>query len=143
MLLTIFLPVNTPVAFTAPWAQAWREVLNASEIYRSAAAAWEGAVALVMHAEDDVPARAVYLDLWHGECRAAGAAGPEDLERARFVFEAPVGTWRELMEGRTSPMTALLAGGLRLTRGSLLELLPFASAAKELMAVASKVPVAF
>ena len=135
--------MNIPIAFTAPWAQAWREVLNQSEIYRSAAAAWEGAVALVMHAEDGAPGRAVYLDLWHGECRAAGEAGPEDLERARFVFEAPVGTWRELMEGRTTPMAALLAGGLRLTRGGLLELLPFASAAKELMAAASRMPVAF
>ncbi len=131
------------LAFTAPWAHAWRDHLNQSEIYRSAASAWEGAVALIMHHDDEGKRRAVYLDLWHGECRAAREASEQDLESAAFVFEAPAGTWRELLEGRTSPMTALLAGGLRLTRGGVLELLPFATAAKELMAAASRMPVAF
>jgi putative sterol carrier protein len=125
--------------FSATWARAWRDALNASEAYKRAAASWEGAVALVMHpdAASGVTApRAVWLDLWHGSCREARLATEADVASAAFVIEAQASVWRELLHGKSSPITALMLGRLRLTRGSLSALLPFAGAANELVGTA-------
>jgi putative sterol carrier protein len=132
--------------FTTAWADAWRDALNASEGYRSAAAAWEGAVALVMHPDGTngvAGQRAVYLDLWHGECRAARVATEGDLAAAAYVIEAAAGTWRDLLGARSSPIMALMTGRLRLTRGNIASLLPYASAANELVATAARIESLF
>lgn len=126
--------------FTGAWADAWRDALNASEGYRRAAAAWEGAVALVMQPDGTAgidERRAVFLDLWHGECRAARVAADGDVEAAAYVIEASAGTWRDLLGARSSPIMALMTGRLSLTRGNIAALLPYASAANELVATAA------
>jgi putative sterol carrier protein len=129
-------------AFSAAWAQAWAQALNESSAYREAAAEWEGPVALVL---DDGPGsrRAVLLDLWHGGCRAAGTADPDDLEAARFVFRGSAAAWRHILVEGGSPVVALLSGRIRLARGDLSALLPYASAARELLSLAGSVPVRF
>ena len=132
--------------FTTSWADAWREALNASEGYRRAAAAWEGAVALVMQPDGMagiVKRRAVFLDLWHGECRAARVAADGDLEAADFVIEAAAATWRDLLGARSSPILALMTGRLSLTRGDIASLLPYASASNELVATAASIESTF
>lgn len=128
--------------FTEEWAREWCAALNGSETYRAAAATWEGSVALVMRSDagggdGGDGDRAVFLDLWHGECRAARRATADDLVRATYVLEATASDWRELLEGRMVPAMALLAGRLRLTRGSLATLLPYVGAARELVATAT------
>jgi putative sterol carrier protein len=125
-----------PTAFTAEWADAWCRALNESDAYRTAGAQWEGDVVLVMTAEGDAPARAVHLDLHHGQCRGGRMATAADYAEARYVMEAGPATWRELLGGRTAPLMALLSGRLRLTRGNLAALVPFAGAAGELVATA-------
>jgi putative sterol carrier protein len=133
-------------AFTPEWAAAWQDALQASEGYRRAAATWEGAVALVMHADPALGVaerRAVWLDLWHGECRAARLATEEDLLTAAYVIEAGAPIWRDLLDGRTSPVMALMTGKLSLTRGNLAALIPYAGAANELVAVASRINTTF
>lgn len=122
--------------FTAEWAGRWCRALNASAAYRAAGARWEGDVALVMSAEPGSAVRAVYLDLHHGECRSARVASEADLASASYVMEAGSATWQELLGGRTPPLMALLSGRLRLTRGSLAALVPFAGAAAELVGTA-------
>jgi len=133
-------------AFTAAWANAWRDALNASETYRRAAASWEGAVALVMHPDGEAgiaERRTAFLDLWHGACRAARVASEADLAAAPFVIEGGAGTWRDLLSARTSPILALMTGKLSLTRGSVTALLPYASAANELVVTAARVHTVF
>lgn len=128
--------MNGPTAFTAEWADAWCRALNESAAYRRAGAEWEGDVVLVMSADGDSPARAVHLDLHRGACRGARIATADDVAGARYVMEAAPVTWRELLGGRTAPLMALMSGRLRLTRGSLTALVPFAGAAGELVAAA-------
>jgi putative sterol carrier protein len=132
--------------FSASWAQAWQELLNGSATYRRAAESWESSVALVMtpSAPDGVPAaRGVFLDLWRGHCRDARVASPDDLAAAAFVIEAPPRVWRDLLSAELSPVVALMAGTLRLTRGNLMTLLPHAGAARELVSAAHGIRVAF
>jgi putative sterol carrier protein len=134
-------------AFTQAWADAWAAELNASPSYRAAAARWDGAVALVMEDAGDRAGRAVLLDLWHGGCRSAvamdaGADAPA-LADAAFVFSGALAGWRQVFAEGVSPVIALLNGRIRLARGRLAALLPYAGAAKELLELAGRVVTSF
>ncbi|HEU5219986.1 MAG TPA: hypothetical protein VFU23_15100 [Gemmatimonadales bacterium] len=131
-------------AFTQSWTQAWARELNESPAYRTAAATWEGPVALILDDPDPAARKAVVLDLWHGACRTAGVAAPETaLSQVRFAFEGGRDAWRQVLSDGGSPALALMSGQIRLTKGSLAALLPFASAAQALLELAGRVPTAF
>ncbi len=132
-----------PELFSDPWAARWCAELNASVAYRGAAAEWEGGVALVMTAPEPRHARAVFLDSSRGVCREARAANEEDLAAAVYIFEAAPAIWRQLFTGGLAPVMALFSGKLRLTRGNLAALMPYAGAARELIATAGAVPARF
>jgi putative sterol carrier protein len=139
-------PAHMPVeAFSEQWALEWCRILNERAAYRAAAASWEGPIALAMTRSGAARAeqRAVFLDLWHGECRAARRATDEDLEAARFVITGTASAWRELLAGNLAPLTAIMSGKIRLTRGSMAALVPYAAAARELVAAALDMDVEF
>jgi len=127
---------------TEGWAAEWRDALNASDAYRQAAASWEGAVVAAMRAEPErgIARRAVFLDLWHGTCRAARLASDADVESARYVLTASASTWVELLGGALDPASAVMGGRLELTKGSVMALFPHIAAARELVAVAKALP---
>lgn len=127
--------------FSDGWARAWCAALNASEGYRAAARNWEGVVALVMNGGET--ARAAVIDSAAGICRTARAADAADLASAAYVFEGGPQVWREVFTGQLAPVMALMTGRLKLSRGSLAALMPHAAAARELLAAAGTVPVAF
>ena len=129
-------------AFTTEWAEAWGAALNASATYRDAAATWEGSVAVVASTAGERLA-AVFLDVWHGGCRVARAATDADLAEAVYVLEAEPVAWKAVLGGGVSPMMALLSGRVKLARGELAKLLPYATAAKELVTLAGSVPAEF
>jgi putative sterol carrier protein len=140
------LPSRSPPlldAFSHEWAQAWARALNASDAYRSAAATWEGAVGLLLDAGEPQDRRAVVLDLWHGVCRSAQVADPENLDSARFVFRGNSAAWRQVLNDGGSPVMALMTGRIRLAKGELAALLPYAHAARELLGLAGSVPTRF
>ncbi len=130
--------------FTPAWAQGWGDALNASDAYRMAAARWEGAVLMDVLAD---PAHglaqdtAVFLDLWHGSCRVARLAEPEDRAQARFVLRGPLAVWLQVLSGEMAPTTAILRGKIALAKGSLGGLLPHVAAANALVEVARTVTV--
>lgn len=128
--------------FTGEWSAACCERLNESEAYRAAAAGWEEPTVLVMKADEaaGVPEeRAVFLDLYHGQCRGTRLATDEDRGRAVFVLTGAPAAWGEVLRGETDPIAALMRGKLRLEKGSLFALAKYAGAAKELVAVAASV----
>jgi putative sterol carrier protein len=130
--------------FSDAWARACAELLNRQDGYRSAAAGWEVTVMLTMSSiEADGSERRVFLDLWRGECREARAAGPEDEALARYVLSGTVAAWQQVLTGRVAPLFAIMSGKLRLTKGSLMELFPYVTAAKELVAAAALVRASF
>jgi len=127
--------------FSDAWARACAEMLSAREAYRVAAANWEGAVVLVMAGEGSE--RRVFLDLWRGDCRAARAAELADEELARYVLSGTHAAWRQVLTGTLAPLLAIMTGKLRLTKGNLAELVPYAGVARELVAAAAAVPAVF
>ncbi len=132
--------------FSDDWARTFGASINANPAYREAAAAWEWPLVLSCHAAPDFALpepRAIHLDLWHGECRAARAATPQDLETAPYVLAADVRTWKQVVDGRLDPVMGIMSGKLKLTRGKVSALLGFVKAAKELVGTAARVETAF
>lgn len=132
--------------FTEAWCAACCAQLNTRESYREAAAGWLGAVVLVMTAD---PAhgiereRAVWIDLHQGVCRDARVATDADRASAAYVLEADPAGWKRLLAGEADPVSSMMTGKLRLTRGSLFALAKYAQAAREMVLAAGEVGGAF
>jgi putative sterol carrier protein len=132
--------------FTEKWAKAWGKGVNENAAYRKAAANWEGAIALVMTQDSSrgiTTERSVVADLWHGDCRGAKAATPADLDEAPYVIKASPETWKSVLSGEVDPIFGLLRGKLKLAKGSIFSLVPYAVAAKELVNSAARVDTSF
>lgn len=132
--------------FTDAWAQLWGDEINDNDDYKKAAAKWEGAIALHMTADADmgIPEdRVVIADLWHGDCRGAKASTLDDMDEAPYIIRAVPATWKSVLAGKTDPIVGLMGGKLKLAKGGLFALLPYAKAAKELVASAISVDATF
>jgi len=128
--------------FSAAWAAAWREEINASRGYRRSGARWNDSIVFVMTAGPAAGAaseRAVLLDLSHGECRAARLASPADLSTAAFVIAADPETWQRVLGGKLDIVMAIMQKRFSLRRGTMAELLPHASAAHDLLAATRRI----
>jgi putative sterol carrier protein len=130
--------------FTEEWGQVYMNAINSSEGYAEAAESWRWPVALVVEAapgEGITEPRAILLELEHGTCRLARAVSPDEAaEKADYVMEADIATWKEVMQGRLDPVVATMQGKVRLSKGSLMSLAPYMRAAQELVRCAGRVP---
>lgn len=128
--------------FTGGWARDWCDEINDSAAYAEAAESWEGALVLAVHADPSYgleEGRAVWVDLWHGECRGARAATDADREEAPYVIAADPYSWQRVLDGELDPISGLMRGKLKLESGSVVELARYVRAAKELVAAATRV----
>ncbi len=137
-----------PTLFSEAWAQAYQQAINNNPAYRSASLRWDaGSLAFVIHASPKdgflTPA-AVLLDLHRGNCRAAHSTPlAQAVSRAAFVIEGDYGNWIKVLSGQADPLKMLMRGALRLSKGSMLRLLPFTQSAQELVSSAQRIqPVA-
>lgn len=121
--------------FTHEWAVACGEEIRSNEDYRAAAQKWEWPLVFTMTADPklDLPERSVYLDLYHGECREARAATPADVESVPYLISADPQTWKKVLDRDLEPVSGLMRGKLKLAKGSLVSLLPYVTAAKEMV----------
>jgi len=129
--------------FTDDWARACAEAINANDAYRSAAATWEGAVLLQITGTEPDSGRRVFLDLWRGECREARAGSDADEAAARYVLAGEWTSWRLVLTGGMAPVMAIMMGKLRITKGSLPELLPHVESARQLVLSVASVAAIF
>jgi len=124
-------------AFTEEWAERCAVAIRNSASYRETASGWEGDLIFVMKRTPPSEDRAVYFSLWHGECREARLASEADHAAARYVIEGSESSWAQALGGRLPPLLALMTGRMRLTRGKLGDLAPYALAARDLLAAVS------
>jgi putative sterol carrier protein len=139
-------PSQPHAFFSDAWVAAWIDEIQGSESYRQAASAWEGSLIFRLGTASAGPSgenRAVFLDLWHGECRLGRLATAEDIMEASYIIEADLPVWKGLLQGKAQPLMALMTGKLRLKRGNLSALMPHVQASQELVAAASRVPTDF
>jgi putative sterol carrier protein len=129
------MPVKFP---TDAWVKALQLELNQSAAYRQAAHNWEGDFYFVVSASNGAPAAYLYMDLWHGECRAAYAADGPETRAAEFTIEAPLAAWRKVISGQLDPIQGLMTRQLRL-RGQLLKVMRAPRAATELVRCCTRI----
>ena len=135
-----------PIPFpTDSWIRALMVELNNSPAYREAAANWEGDFYFVV-TPDPSPAPAagvqpvtLYMDLWHGECRAAYEVQDPSAHTPEFAIEAPLRFWRSVITGRLDPIQALMTRQLKL-KGPMLKVMRAPRAAAELVRCCGRVP---
>lgn len=125
---------------SAEWAEALRTALGANEEYRTAAAAWEGDLLLLVRGDEVAPnGEGIYLDLAHGSCRAAEYVADPRGRSTEFVYEGSRADWARLVRREIDPVKAILDGTFKV-RGNLAKLMRFTRAAKALVETASRVP---
>ncbi len=122
-----------PIPFASDaWIKALQAELNQSESYRAAAQHWEGDFAFVVHLDRESPPVSLYMDLWHGACRAAYRADNSSTLMPEFVIEAPLATWRKVIEQKLDPIQGLVTRQLKL-KGPLVKVLRAPMAAMTLV----------
>ena len=122
---------------TDEWIKALAAELNQSEAYRSSASHWEGDFYFVI-TDQGAPPVYLYMDLWHGECRAAyGVTNPAALT-PEFVIEAPLATWRKVVDKKLDPIQGLVTRQLKL-KGPLAKVLRAPMAAMNLVQCCTRV----
>jgi len=135
-----------PLFPSKEWLDTYVERINDSAEYREAAATWEGDVSYVFEAEPDkgVPEEIwSWLDLWHGECRDARYALPqEEGEKAKFIIRAPYTRWKEVIKKQLEPVKGIMQGKLKL-KGDYPTIIRYVKAANELVNLAGSVPTEF
>lgn len=124
------------------WIKALMKRVNDSAKYQKAAEKWEGDLFFVVEAgpglADDTY---LYMDLWHGQCRGAGAFAPHE-KSPEFEIRAPLPTWQQVLQGRLDPIRGLTTRRLKL-KGNLMQILKTPRAALELVNCAREVPTEF
>ena len=131
--------------FTQDWAVAWGEAIRASDSYRTAARRWQWPMVITMSFDPDLdlPDRSVFLDLFEGDCREARSATETDRAAVPFIISGDFHAWKQVLERDLDPILALIAIKLKLEKGSLAALIPYVTAARELVATAAQVPYRF
>ena len=120
------------------WANALKDAINASDAYRAAAADWEGDFYFIANMKDK-STRAVYLDLWHGECRGASMVSDMAAQSPEFEVSGKVDSWKKVIDKKVDPIQALITRQLKL-KGNMAKVLRSVKAAQELVNCATQVP---
>jgi putative sterol carrier protein len=129
---------------TQEWLDAFKAAINASAAYRESAKSWEGDFYFVVEPEPDTSDAPVlmYLDLWHGECRAARIVANEADQSPEFRIAGSSAKWRKLIEQRTDPIKALMTNMLRI-KGNMAKVVRNVRAAQDLVQCAYTVETTF
>jgi putative sterol carrier protein len=98
------------------WVEALVQILNGDERYSQVAHKWEGDLLFVVRPDrsggggGNEDQSHVYLDLWHGKCRAGRYLPPHagDLPKPAFTMTADLGQFRQILKGELDPMQAML-----------------------------------
>jgi len=94
---------------TEAWVNALMDKLNTDEQYAQIAKKWEGAILFKIDPDGDFQdTRILYLDLWHGNCRAAYMVGDGKVHDAAFMLTALYSNYVKLLNGEIDPMQVLL-----------------------------------
>jgi len=126
------------------WTREYKDKLNSNASYEEAGKNWEGALTFVVQKDGSFERDAyIYLDLYHGKCRDAKFSETgTDLPPSEYKYSGPYGNWRKLINKEIDPIQGLLTGKFKL-QGSMMKIMRFTKAAKEMVSTASLVQTEF
>lgn len=134
------------MSYTFPsleWVVELERQINADEIYADAARTWEGDLNFIVEGIPGFDKSAViYLDLWHGKCRAADFTFGEAARSAAFKINAPLANWKRVITKQVGPIPALISGQLKV-HGNLPHILRYVRAVQQLVECATRIETEF
>ncbi|MHB8573112.1 MAG: SCP2 sterol-binding domain-containing protein [Candidatus Dormibacteria bacterium] len=139
------MPQTAYRAFSTEWAQAFKEELNRSEVYRQQGKGWKWTVALVVEAEPDrnfPDTRGVWLDLFDGEARDVKIVDPDEAAKADFIISAPYSRWKQVAKKELDATKGMMQGKLKL-KGDLPTIVRYTRASQEMTECTTRVPVIY
>jgi len=130
------------------WVSAYKDAVNANEGYRKAGKDWTfGAVAMVVEADASIgieKAIGMILDVHEGVCRGTKyVLGIDGVESAPFIIVGSYDRWKEVVEGKSDPIKAMMQGKLKLQKGHLPTILRFVESNRQLVVSATHVATRF
>jgi len=124
------------------WIEKYVEALNNNSRYEDAAKTWEGDFIFQINADGNIfkEDQRFYIDLWHGKCRSARMAKPDDT--AEFTYSGPLKNWKLLFAGKIDPIKGIMARKFKLD-GDMGKVMRYTKAALELVATTREVPTRY
>jgi putative sterol carrier protein len=103
------------------WVMKYKESLNNSKSYKEAAKNWEGSM-LFTFEKSDKTTIAIFVDLWHGECRDAKIIHDPALltekinsPDMKIMLSGPAKNWiKESQKAKSNITAALMTGALKI-----------------------------
>ena len=130
-------------AFSSEWASAFKDEVNRSSAYKTAAKGWKWTVGLVVEAEPDKhfpESRGVVMDLFDGEARDVTVGPAADAQKCDFVITAPYSRWKEVATKQLDATKGMLQGKLKL-KGDLPTIVRYTKASQEMTECTTRVAV--
>jgi len=130
-------------AFSPEWAQAFKDEINKSEVYRKAGKGWQWTVGLVVEAEPDrnfPETKGVVMDLFEGEARDIKVGTPTEAQACDFVISAPYSRWKQVATRELDATRGMLQGKLKL-KGNLPTVVRYTKASQEMTECTTRVTV--
>lgn len=128
---------------TEEWIKAYQQQINQSERYKKVGATWEGDFYFVIVPNGLMEHGAIYyLDLWHGECRAACLAEAENQFAPAFRLESVDANWQAIINRKLDPIQGMMTRKIKL-QGDMSKIMRYVPAAQELVMCATRVPTEF
>jgi putative sterol carrier protein len=125
------------------WIKALMDDLNKSAAYAEAAKTWEGDFYFVVEPGGTLDKTVLlYMDLWHGNCRAAFEVADESAKTPVFRMSAPVAIWKKVLTKKLDPIQGMVTGQLKL-KGNMAMVMKSVKAAKELVESCTRIETEF
>jgi putative sterol carrier protein len=124
---------------SAEWLNAFKDKLNSDAHYAQVAKNWEGDMYFIIEPEGNLKEQMVmYLDLWHGQCRAVELVSDIAKYSPVFTLRAAYGHFAAVLTGKLDPMQAMLTrkldvkGNMAVMMRNVPTVLDFVRCAKEI-----------
>jgi len=133
-----------PKFATEEWAREYVSKLNSNASYEDAGKNWEGDIVFVIQKDEAFDKDAyLYLDLYHGKCRNSKFSFEDsELPDPEYKYIGPYTNWKRLINKEIDPIQGLLTGKFKL-QGSMMKIMRFTKAAKEMVNTAASVDTQF
>jgi len=95
------------------WIKVFMEALNNNPAYADVAKNWEGDMCFQIEVPGAPEPTRLYLDLWHGKCRAAYQIADPQHKPAAFKLSAPLENFARVLRGELDPIQAMVTGKLK------------------------------
>jgi putative sterol carrier protein len=131
-------------AFSNEWATQFKDEVNKSSVYKSAAKGWKWTVGLVVEAEPDKhfpEARGVMLDLYDGTARDISVGSADDAQKSDFVISGSYSRWKQVATKELDATKGLLQGKLKLKKGDLPTIVRYTKASQEMTECTTRIDV--